>query len=204
MKILHIDSSILGDYSVSRQLSADIVARLRELHPGSEIVYRDLVEDAVGHLSGAYMAVVRGGGNPDPQLSDEIAHGDAYINDLFAAEIIVIGAPMYNFTVPSQLKAWIDRVVIGGRTFIYGPNGPQGLIQKGKRLFIVSTRGGTYSGDSTTAVLDHHETYLKAVLGFIGLTDVTVIRAEGLGQGNEETKSAIISQAKLSIASLEA
>ncbi|ACX88820.1 NAD(P)H dehydrogenase (quinone) [Pectobacterium parmentieri WPP163] len=114
MKILHIDSSILGDYSVSRQLSADIVVRLRELHPGSEVVYRDLVEDAVGHLSGAYMAVIRGGGNPDPQLSDEIAHGDAYINDLFAAEIIVIGAPMYNFTVSSQLKTWIDRVEIGG------------------------------------------------------------------------------------------
>ena len=203
MTILHIDSSILGGYSVSRSLSADIVARQQALHPGSRVIYRDLVVDAALHLSGKHMAVFQGGAVTDPALGADLAAGGAYIDDLFAADIIVIGAPMYNFSIPSQLKAWIDRVCVAGRTFQYGANGPEGLLPKSKKVFIASSRGGVYTGDSPAAVLEHHETYLRGVLGFIGLTDVTIVRAEGLNLG-EEAKAAAIAKAKTEIAALAA
>ena len=203
MTILHIDSSILGGYSVSRSLSAEIVARQQALHPASKVIYRDLVVDAALHLSDRHIAVFQGGAVTDPALGSDLAAGSAYIDDLFAADIIVIGAPMYNFSVPSQLKAWIDRVCVAGRTFQYGANGPEGLLPKGKKVFIASSRGGVYTGNSPAAVLEHHETYLRGVLGFIGLTDVTVVRAEGLNLG-EEAKAAAIAKAKAEIASLAA
>lgn len=203
MTILHIDSSILGGYSVSRSLSAAIVARQQVLHPGSQVIYRDLVVDAALHLSGQHMAVFQGGAVTDPALGADLAAGGAYIDDLFAADVIVIGAPMYNFSVPSQLKAWIDRICVAGRTFQYGANGPEGLLPRGKKVFIASSRGGVYTGDSPAAVLEHHETYLKGVLGFIGLTDVTVVRAEGLNLG-EEAKAAAIAKAQTEIAALVA
>jgi FMN-dependent NADH-azoreductase len=203
MTILHIDSSILGLYSVSRALSSAIVARQRALNPGAKVVYRDLATDAALHLSGAHMAVFQGGAVTDPALGADIAAGGAYLDDLFDAEIIVIGVPMYNFTIPSQLKAWIDRVVVAGKTFRYGANGPEGLLSKGKKVFIASSRGGVYTGDSPAAALEHHETYLKAVLSFIGLTDITVIRAEGLNLG-QDTKDASVAKAKAEIAAIAA
>jgi FMN-dependent NADH-azoreductase len=203
MTILHIDSSILGGYSVSRALSAEIVARRQALHPGSRVIYRDLVAEAALHLSDQHMAVFQGGAVTDPALGADLAAGGAYIDDLFAADIIVIGAPMYNFSIPSQLKAWIDRVCVAGRTFQYGANGPEGLLPKGKKVFIASSRGGVYTGDTPAAFLEHHETYLKGVLGFIGLTDVTIVRAEGLNLG-EEAKAASIAKAKAEIAALAA
>lgn len=203
MTILHIDASILGGYSVSRSLSAEIVARQQALHPGSKVIYRDLVVDAALHLSDRHIAVFQGGAVTDPALGADLAAGGAYIDDLFAADIIVIGAPMYNFSIPSQLKAWIDRVCVAGRTFQYGAKGPEGLLPKGKKVFIASSRGGVYTGDSPAAVLEHHETYLRGVLGFIGLTDVTVVRAEGLNLG-EEAKAAAIAKAKTEIAALAA
>jgi FMN-dependent NADH-azoreductase len=203
MTILHIDSSILGLYSVSRALSSAIVARQRALNPGAKVVYRDLATDAALHLSGAHMAVFQGGAVTDPALGADIAAGGAYLDDLFDAEIIVIGVPMYNFTIPSQLKAWIDRVVVAGKTFRYGANGPEGLLSKGKKVFIASSRGGVYTGDSPAAALEHHETYLKAVLSFIGLTDITVIRAEGLNLG-QDTKDASVAKANAEIAAIAA
>lgn len=115
--------------------------------------------------------------------------------------MIVIGVPMYNFSIPSQLKAWIDRVCVAGRTFQYGANGPEGLLPKGKKVFIASSRGGQYTGDSPAAFLEHQESYLKAVLGFIGLTDVTIIRAENLSRG-DDAKNAALADAKGQIAAL--
>lgn len=201
--ILHIDSSILGGYSVSRTLTNDIVAKQLALHPGARVIRRDLVVDATLHLSDAHLAVFQGGAVSSPALGEDIAVGGAYVDDLFAADVIVIGAPMYNFSVPSQLKAWIDRVCVAGRTFHYTANGPEGLLPKGKKVIIASTRGGVYTGDSPAAALEHHETYLRGVLGFIGLTDVTVIRAEGLALG-DEPKAAAIAQAKAQIEALAA
>jgi FMN-dependent NADH-azoreductase len=203
MTILHIDSSILGGYSVSRALSSEIVARQARLRPGSKVIYRDLAADASRHLSDAHIAVFQGGAVTDPALGADLAAGSAYIDDLFAADVIVIGAPMYNFSVPSQLKAWIDRVCVAGRTFQYGANGAEGLLPKGKKVFIASSRGGVYTGDSPAAALEHHETYLKGVLSFIGLTDITVIRAEGLNLG-PDAKEASIAKAKADIAAIAA
>jgi len=201
MKILHIDSSILGQYSVSRTLTSEIVARQLALHPGAEVVYRDLASNTALHLSGAHLAVFQGAAVTDPALGADLATGGAYLDDLFAADVIVIGAPMYNFSVPSQLKGWIDRVVVAGKSFQYGANGPEGLLPKGKKVFIASSRGGVYTGDSPAAIFDHHETYLKGVLSFIGLTDITVVRAEGLNLG-PDAKDASIAGARAEIAAL--
>ncbi|MDR3464092.1 MAG: NAD(P)H-dependent oxidoreductase, partial [Beijerinckiaceae bacterium] len=111
--------------------------------------------------------------------------------ELFAAEVIVIGAPMYNFGIPSQLKAWIDRLVIAGKTFHYTAQGPQGLVPSTTKVYIASSRGGAYGPETPAAFLDHQETYLKGVLGFIGLTDVTIIRAEGVALSPEAREAAI-------------
>ena len=203
MKILHIDSSILGSYSVSRALTAEIVALQATQHPGAEIVYRDLANERPLHVTGAYMAATRGGDVSDPNVAADIALGNSYIDELFAADIIVIGVPMYNFSIPSQLKAWIDRIVIAGRTFRYGEKGPEGLLPAGKKVFIASSRGGVYSGDAPAAFLEHQESYLRGILGFIGLRDVTIVRAEGLNAG-AEAKETAIAKARAEIATLAA
>lgn len=200
--ILHIDSSILGAYSVSRALTAAIVTRQQALHPDAHIIRRDLVADAAMHLSGAHLAVYQGGEVASPALGQDLATGSAYLDEVFAADIIVIGAPMYNFSISSQLKGWIDRVSVAGRTFRYGPNGPEGLVH-GKRAFVASTRGGVYTGSSPTASLDHQETYLRAALAFIGVTDLTLLRAEGLALG-EDSKAAAIAAANAQVQALDA
>lgn len=203
MNILHIDSSILGGYSVSRTLSADVVARQRALHPGSQVTYRDLVADAALHISDAHMAVFQGAAPDTESLGEDVAMGGAYIDELFAADIVVIGAPMYNLSVPSQLKAWIDRIVVAGRTFRYGEHGPEGLLSPDKKVFVVSTRGGIYAEGSPASAFEHQESYLKSVLAFIGLTDVTVIRAEGLNLG-DASKAVAIAQARADIDAIAA
>jgi FMN-dependent NADH-azoreductase len=205
MKLLHIDSSILGPNSVSRTLSAGIVERQKALHPGLEVVYRDLAADGSAHLTGAHMAAWQGAPVTDAALGEDLAKGGSYIDELAAADIIVIGAPMYNFTVPTQLKAWIDRVVVAGKTFRYTETGAaQSLLPTGKKVFIASSRGGAAYGEGAPAAfLEHHETYLKGILGFIGLTDVTVIRAEGLAMG-PDARAAALSSAQDTIQALAA
>ena len=203
MTILHLDSSILGAYSASRSLSAQIVARQQALHPGSKDIYRDMVTAGTTQITGEHIAVLQGGTPATPVLGADLAIGGAYIDDLFAADIIVIGAPMYNFSVPTQLKAWIDRVCVAGRTFQYTPTGPEGLLPKGKKAFIASARGGVYSGDSPAAFMDHQESYLQGVLGFMGVTDVSIVRAEGLNMG-EEVKAAALARAATEIEALAA
>ncbi|QND72891.1 FMN-dependent NADH-azoreductase [Tardiphaga robiniae] len=200
--ILQIDSSILGANSASRELTADTVARQLALHPGATVVHRDLAADPAFHLSGQHLAAFQGATPESSALGADIAQGVAYIDDLFAADVIVIGAPMYNFTIPSQLKGWIDRVLVAGRTFRYTENGPEGLLP-GKKVYVVSTRGGIYTGDSPAASLDFQESYLKAALAFIGLTDVSIIRAEGLSI-SEEAKASAIASAKAEIEALAA
>jgi FMN-dependent NADH-azoreductase len=191
MKLLHIDSSVLGAGSASRALTADLVARQVKLHPGLEVLYRDLATDAALHLSSAHLAAFQGQAVTDAQLGADLSKGGAYLQELFDADIIVVGAPMYNFSIPSQLKAWIDRVVVAGKTFRYGVNGPEGLLPSTKRVFIASSRGNVYAPGSPTAPYEHHESYLTSVLKFIGLTDVTVVRAEGLGFGPEARQAAM-------------
>ncbi|MDB5394181.1 MAG: azoR [Rhodospirillales bacterium] len=202
MKLLHIDSSILGPNSVSRTLTAEIVERQRRLHPEIEVTYRDLAAEPHLHFSPAHIAAAQGA-TPDAAVSTDLASGGAVLDELFAADIIVIGAPMYNFAVPSQLKAWIDRSLIAGRTFHYTATGPEGLLPKGKKVIIASSRGGFYGPNSPTATFDHQESYLKQALGFIGLTDITVVRAEGIAVSPESRKAALAS-ARTEISALAA
>jgi FMN-dependent NADH-azoreductase len=202
MQVLHIDSSVLGTHSASRALSAEIVAKQIALHPGIKVVRRDLVADAALHLSSAHLAAWQGGAVEDADLGADLAKGGAYLEELLAADIIVIGAPMYNFSIPSQLKAWIDRVVVAGKTFRYGANGAEGLL-KNKKVFIASSRGNVYAAGSPAAAFEHHESYLTGVLSFIGLNDVTVIRAEGLAFGPEAKEAAML-KARANIAAMAA
>jgi FMN-dependent NADH-azoreductase len=192
MKLLHIDSSVLGAGSASRALTADIVERQRALHPALAVTYRDLASDAALHLSPAHLAAFQGQPVSDELLGADISKGGAYLQELLDTDILVIGAPMYNFSIPSQLKAWIDRVVVAGKTFRYGANGAEGLVPTGKKVFIASSRGSIYTAGSPAALLEHHESYLTGVLSFIGLTDITVVRAEGLGFGPEARDAAML------------
>src|ERR1700691_1112761 len=191
MKLLHIDSSVLGTYSASRALSAEIVARQVELHPDIQVTCRDLAADAALHLSSAHLAAWQGGAVQDSVLGADLAKGGVYLEELFAADVIVIGAPMYNFSIPSQLKAWIDRVVVAGKTFRYGANGAEGLL-KNKKVFIASSRGNVYAAGSPAAALEHHESNLTGVLSFIGLPAATIVRAEGLALGTEAKEAAML------------
>jgi FMN-dependent NADH-azoreductase len=191
MKILHLDSSITGPFSVSRLLTAELVAAEVARHKGAEIVYHDLAEAPVMHLSPAHLAAFQGGVVTNEALRQDLALGAQYIEELFAADIIVIGAPMYNHGLPTQLKSWIDRVTVAGKTFRYTERGPEGLLPAGKQVFIVSSKGGIYSGDSPAKHLEHSETHLTGVLSLMGLNNVTVIRAEGIGLGPQARQRAI-------------
>lgn len=189
MKLLHIDSSILGDASVSRAISAAIVASLKAAHPGIAVTYRDLGATPIPHLSGAYLAGQSADVKHDQALQEDVALGGQALAEFLDADIVVVGAPMYNFAVPSQLKAWIDRILVAGKTFRYTAAGAEGLVH-GKRVILAVSRGGIYEGTAAAAV-EHQESWLKAVLGFIGVTDVEVIRAEGIAYGPEHREKAL-------------
>ena len=153
-KLLHIDSSVLGPHSVSRQLSAAIVDRLRRATPDLDVRYRDLTVTPLTHLSGAHLAAAQGATNPSADVAQELASGQAALDEFLAADTIVLGAPMYNFTIPSQLKAWIDRIVVAGKTFKYDAQGPKGLAGD-KRVIVAISRGGFYGPGTPAAALDH-------------------------------------------------
>jgi FMN-dependent NADH-azoreductase len=202
MQILHLDSSILGAASVSRSLSSNIVARIVALHPGSKVIYRDLARDPALHLGGEHLAAWQGAGAKDGLLTEDLFKGTAYLQELLESQIIVIGTPMYNLTIPTPLKAWIDRIALAGKTFHYTANGPEGLL-KNKRAYIASSRGGIYSPGSPAAPLEHQESYLTALLGFLGISDTTVFRAEGLAI-SAQAKDAAVAQALEDIAAINA
>ena len=202
MNLLHIDSSILGDYSVSRQLSAQIVARQKILHPELTVVARDLAADPALHLSPAHIAAFQGGHVSDAAIAAALGKGNSYLEEVFAADILVIGAPMYNLSIASSLKAWIDRIAVAGKTFQYTATGPEGLL-KNKKAYIASARGGVYSAGSPAAALEHHESYLLGLLAFLGITDVSVVRAEGLAI-SPEVKQLAVTRALAEISSIAA
>ncbi|MGJ5044011.1 MULTISPECIES: FMN-dependent NADH-azoreductase [unclassified Bradyrhizobium] len=189
-QLLHIDSSVLGPNSVSRQVSAAIVARLRQITPGLEVTYRDVAAEPLSHLSGTHVAVAYGAPVEDPAVKADVAAGQAVLEEFLAADIVVIGAPMYNFSIPSQLKAWVDRIAVKGKTFTYGPNGPQGLAG-GKRIIVAVSRGGHYGADTPMAAFEHLETYLRSVFSFIGVTDLEFVAADGVQIGPEHREQAL-------------
>ena len=190
MKLLHVDSSILGPASVSRQLSQAVVAAEQAAHPGIEVVGLDLATQPIGHLTGLHLAAGQGAVPETPALADDIAAGNDALETFLAADIVVVGAPMYNFGVPSQLKAWIDRLAVAGKTFRYTEAGPQGLAG-GKRVIIASSRGGFYGSETPMAVFDHQENYLRGVFNFFGVTDIVFVRAEGVALGDDQRSQAI-------------
>jgi FMN-dependent NADH-azoreductase len=180
MKLLHIDSSILGDNSASRALTRAIVDRLRTDHPNAAVTYVDLAAEELPHFSGRSLA---------QHNVEETARNARALEEFKAADVIVVGAPMYNFGIPSQLKAWIDRVVVAGQTFRYTAAGPEGLAGA-KRVIVAVARGGVYGADGAG---DFVIPYLKHVFGFVGVKDLTFVRAEGLALSPDHRKAGMSS-----------
>lgn len=188
MKLLHIDSSILGDNSASRQLSQRVVQAWKAAEPQAEITYRDLASDAISHFSAATLVAAGTSAElRDAAQQHEANLGAQALAEFLAADAVVIAAPMYNFTIPTQLKAWIDRIAVAGQTFRYTEAGPEGLCGN-KKVIVVSTSGGLHAGQATGVA---HEDYLKVMLGFMGITDVEFVRAHGLAYGDEVRNKAM-------------
>ncbi len=203
MKLLQVDSSVLGTNSVSRQLTAEITAQWRAAHPDTTVEYLDLAVDTPNHFNADALGIKAGlQAEPTEAQRRENAVSERLVSQFLAADVIVVGAPLYNFSVPSQLKAWIDRLAQAGRTFKYTEKGPVGLAG-GKVVIVASTRGGMYSTSDAGNALEHQESYLKAILGFFGITDVRIVRAEGLAMG-EAPKAAALAAARADIATVTA
>lgn len=173
MKLLHIDSSILGEHSASRTLSAAVVAARKAADPTVEVTYRDLAVEPLPHLSGGSLA------KADPA---EAAAAEQVMQDFLDADVVVIGAPMYNFAIPSTLKAWIDRLAVAGKTFRYNEQGMAEGLAGGKQVVVASSRGGFHQGST----IDFQEPYLRHMFGFMGIEDVAFVRAEGLAVSPEQ------------------
>ncbi|TVZ37164.1 FMN-dependent NADH-azoreductase [Alteromonadaceae bacterium 2753L.S.0a.02] len=184
-KILHIDSSIFGEGGVSSKLGAELLKRLESQLGELAVSYRDLSADPIPHFDANTIAAISSG---EAQLSDQL------IAELQAADILVLGVPMYNFGVPSQLKAWFDHVARAGVTFKYTESGPVGLVQ-GKQAYVLASRGGKYQGTPA----DSQTPFVKTFLGFLGITDVRFIYAEGLNMG-EDSRAEGIASAETAIA----
>ncbi|WP_140721024.1 FMN-dependent NADH-azoreductase [Pseudomonas sp. Hp2] len=189
MTLLHIDASILNEQSVSRQLTAAIVKRLTDQAPGTQVIRHDLAAEPIEHLSAAEFLAFQGV-EPQGPAQQAVARNARLLNDFLAADTVVIGAPMYNFSLPSQLRAWLDRLAVPGKTFRYTANGVEGLAA-GKRVIVASTRGGMYGEGTPMASFDHQEAYLRNFFGFLGITDIAFVRAEGLSISPELRTAAI-------------
>jgi FMN-dependent NADH-azoreductase len=190
MKLLHIDSSISGQASASRQLTRHIVDRLAAADSRLDVTYRDLDREPLPHLDSNHLAGMAPGATTGETTRQELAASAAALEQFLAADIVVIGAPMYNFAVSSQLKAWIDRILVAGKTFSYTAEGPKGLAGA-KRVIIASSRGGIYAPDTAMAAMDFQETYLRAVFRFIGIDNVEFVRAEGVAFGPQQREAAL-------------
>lgn len=186
-QVLVIESSARQQGSVSRQLTEQFIARWRVAHPTDRIEVRDLAVEQVPHLDANLLG---GWMTPAEQQSEAeqaaLALSNRLTDELLAADVLVLAAPMYNFTIPSTLKAWLDHVLRAGVTFKYTESGPQGLLS-GKRAFVLTARGGIYAGGS----MDHQEPYLRQALGFVGIHDVSFIHAEGLNLSASHLEQAL-------------
>lgn len=190
MTLLHIDASITNEQSVSRQLTAAIIRRLVDTKPETQIVHSDLAAAPITHLSAEEFLALQGVEPQDDATRKAVARNAKLLEDFLDADTIVIGAPMYNFSLPTQLKSWLDRLAVPGKTFRYTATGSEGLAN-GKRVIVASTRGGIYGEGTPLAFLDHQETYLRGFFGFLGITDITFVRAEGLALSPENRSRAI-------------
>jgi FMN-dependent NADH-azoreductase len=176
MKLLQIDSSGRST-SVTRKLTAKFAEEWKKSYPTSRVIHRDLAASAVPLITDDWSATFLDASKLTPDQQSYLATSDQLIEELQSADTVVIGAPMYNFSIPAPLKAWIDHVVRIGKTFGYGPNGPQGLLGR-KNVVVITSRGGAYEKGSARSAFDFQEPYLQHILGFIGLTDITFIHVE--------------------------
>src|SRR5216684_303275 len=182
MKLLRIDSSARSS-SVTRQLTAKFVEEWKKNHPAGEVIQRDLATTVLPHITDHWAGAHLEPSHLTPEQRSYLSTSDELIEELQAADTVVIGAPMYNFSIPSSLKAWIDQIVRLGKTVGYGPNGPQGLLAR-KKVVVITSRGAAYEKGTARGAFDFQEPYLLHILAFIGLTDVTFIHAEN--QAREE------------------
>lgn len=193
--LLHINSSVRNEGSISRQLTAEFLEQWKAAQVEAKIVERDLAANILPHLTeetlGAFFTPLE---QRTPEQVRAAQLSDQLVAELAAADVIVIGAPMYNFSVSSGLKAWIDHVARAGVTFKYTESGPVGLL-KGKKVYVFTSRGGVYS-EGPAKAMDFHETYLRGVLGFIGLTDITFVHTEGLAMGEDAAMKAVLQSRK--------
>jgi len=205
MKLLRIDSSARRN-SVSRQLTQKFVEAWKKEHPTGEVIERDLATTQLPLITDEWtLAAHSDAARLTPAQQETLSISEALIEELLAANTIVIGAPMYNFTVSAPLKAWIDQVVRIGRTFTYGPKGPDGVL-KGKKVVVLTSRGGAFRPGTPAAQYDHQEPYLRHILGFVGLTDVTFIHAENQKPGDlaEPSRAAAFEQLQQLVVALNA
>jgi FMN-dependent NADH-azoreductase len=175
-KILHINSSINKENSNSKKLSTNIIDHLKSINNDATVDFLDLIETPLSHLNASDFVT--------------LATND-YLISFLDHDVIVVGAPMYNFGIPSQLKAWLDRLAVSGKTFRYTENGAEGLV-KNKKIIIASTRGGFYAGNDAMKSFEHQESYLLAFFNFLGITDIQIIRLEGLGMGGDSLQKAFL------------
>ncbi|NMG21632.1 FMN-dependent NADH-azoreductase [Brasilonema bromeliae] len=184
--ILHIDSSPRGERSFSRKFSGEFITAWKNAHSGDKVTYRDIGHNTIPHVDESWIAAAFT--PPDartPELAKAIELSDTLVNEFLAADRYVFGVPMYNFNVPSTLKAYIDQIVRVGRTFaVTEQGGFKGLVE-GKKLLVITARGGDFSPGSFAAPYDYQEPYLRAIFAFVGITDITFINVENLGAGDE-------------------
>jgi FMN-dependent NADH-azoreductase len=194
MNILHIDASASDSAaSHTRRLSTNLVDRLKTNNPSATIVYRDLAANQLPHVDMTIRHAWTAENIGDHKLANTMSRSKALVDELKAADVVVVGSPMYNFTVPSTLKAWIDHVAIAGQTFSYTAEGPRGLLSG--KVYLVLSSGGVYS-QGPFAAYDHLSTYLTAIFNFLGILDVEVIRAEGIAYGPDQDQVAMVSAAQ--------
>ena len=201
--LLFLTSSLFGEDSKSTRLAGEFVSAWKVANGPVRIIHRDLANDEVPHLTGEHLAAWMTAPGQRSERQQRIANeSDPLLEEVEAADVIVIAAPMYNFSISSTLKAWIDHITRAGRTFQYTANGPEGLL-KNKKVFVVTARGGIYTGDSPAKAYDFQEPYLRTILGFNGLTDVTFIHVEGQ-KISPDAADAGIAQARQAVSDITA
>jgi FMN-dependent NADH-azoreductase len=198
--ILHIDSSPRGDRSFSRKFSYEFITSWKTAHPDDTVTYRDLGHNPVPHVDESWIAAAFSPPQTrSPELNQAIKISDELVDEFLAADRYVFGVPMYNFNVPSTFKAYIDQIVRVGRTFAVTEQGAfQGLVS-GKKMLIVTARGGSFTQGSPAAPYDYQEPYLKALFGFLGITDISLIHVENLSAG-DDVRDQSLAQAQEAIA----
>jgi len=189
MNILHIVSSSRGNASYSNRVASNVVDELVRRDPDATVTVRNVATDPLPHIDDDFVTATRSPNGPQTERQRALlAQSDVLVDELFAADVVVLGAPMINFTIPSTLKAWIDNVARAGRTFSYSEAGPKGLVT-GKQVIIIGARGGVYS--EAAKPLDFQIPYLKSVLGFLGMTEVEVLEVDGTAYGPEAAEKAV-------------